>query len=959
MRVLRSGILGSLLAAMLLMAGPAAAQQGTLVGRVTDVETGNPVDGAQIQVLGGAADTGVLSSGDGAYRIQLASGTYSLVVQFIGYRTDRFDGIRVVTGQTTSFDIQLTSTAVALNELVVTASRGRPEKQVEAPATTHLVGTMEIQERAVATPAEHLRAAPGVDIITHGLQATNVAVRGFNNIFSGSLHALTDHRLAGVPSLRVNLLHFIPSNNEDIDRMEVVLGPGSALYGPNTATGVLHILTRSPLDSTNEGTTVTLGGGERSVFQGSFRTSHLINRNLGFKLSGQYIQGEEWEYTDLGENAARDAADANPAQCEANLMLRGYDPTGAKNGCRRVGVRDFDLERYGLEARADYRFAPDGTVILTYGRTSASGIELTGLGAGQTEDWIYQFYQARMNKGRFFAQAYYNTSNAGNSFLLRDGVPLVDESTLFVTQAQHGFSLMDDRQDFTYGFDYYATRPETNGTINGTYDTEDDMNEWGVYLQSKTAISPKLDLVLAGRLDDHSLLPEKVFSPRAALVFKPKEDQSLRLTYNRAFSTPSSLNFFLDISAGAAPNAQLAALGYTLRAFGTGSDGYSFQNPDGSLIGVRSPFNPAQYGGATQMLPGNSATLWQLALGVLQQQIALGALPAQLMDLVPTLAGLTPSDTDVRMMLLNASTNALTPLDETVIPDVPGIRESYTETFEVGWQGIIANKFRIAADVYRTRKNDFISPLLLQNPLVLLNGEDVGAFITVPIVTYITGELIKAGLDPTTAQQQAQGQAAVIVPQIAAGVGAVPLGVAASDGIPSQGADLIVTYRNVGDIDLWGADLAFSWFLDDRWTLNGSYSHVSDDWFEVTNDAGEKQAPLSLNAPKDKGTLGLAFRDAALGFNADARVRFSTEFPAESAGYVGTKCIEDHDGGLFEEDCVEGAALVDLTVGYKVPNTQATLQLAVTNLFDHDYRSFVGVPYIGRFAMLRVKYDLF
>ncbi|MFC1661741.1 carboxypeptidase regulatory-like domain-containing protein, partial [Gemmatimonadota bacterium] len=217
MRVFRFCMPVVLLAVFLCLTDPAAGQQGTLTGRVTDAENGQPLDGAQIQVLGGARDTGVLSSGDGAFRIELPTGTYSLVVEFLGFRTERFDGIRVTAGQTTSYDVQLTSAAVALNELVVTASRGLPEKQVEAPATTHLVGTMEIRERATATPVDHIRAAPGVDIITHGIQATNVVVRGFNNIFSGSLHALTDHRLAGVPSLRVNLLHFIPSNNEDID----------------------------------------------------------------------------------------------------------------------------------------------------------------------------------------------------------------------------------------------------------------------------------------------------------------------------------------------------------------------------------------------------------------------------------------------------------------------------------------------------------------------------------------------------------------------------------------------------------------------------------------------------------------------------------------------------------------------------------------------------------------------
>ena len=64
-------------------------------------------------------------------------------------------------------------------------------------------------------------------------------------------------------------------------------------------------------------------------------------------------------------------------------------------------------------------------------------------------------------------------------------------------------------------------------------------------------------------------------------------------------------------------------------------------------------------------------------------------------------------------------------------------------------------------------------------------------------------------------------------------------------------------------------------------------------------------------------------------------------------------------GGLFEEECVGSSALVDLNLGYRLPTMPATLQLAVTNLFDTTYRSFVGVPFVGRFAMLKVKYDLF
>jgi outer membrane receptor protein involved in Fe transport len=114
-----------------------------------------------------------------------------------------------------------------------------------------------------------------------------------------------------------------------------------------------------------------------------------------------------------------------------------------------------------------------------------------------------------------------------------------------VGQLQHGLAI-GGRQNFTYGVDYFFTDPRTEGTISGIYEDEDQTTEVGGYLQSQTALTPQFDLVLAGRVDTHSALPDAIFSPRAALVFKPTQDQAFRATYNRAFSTPTSLNQFLD-----------------------------------------------------------------------------------------------------------------------------------------------------------------------------------------------------------------------------------------------------------------------------------------------------------------------------------------------------------------------------------------------------------------------------
>src|SRR5690606_16301650 len=119
----------------------------------------------------------------------------------------------------------------------------------------------------------------------------------------------------------------------------------------------------------------------------------------------------------------------------------------------------------------------------------------------------------RFDWNRLFAQIYLNQSDAGDTFLLRTGQPIVDESTLLVGQIRHGFQPAG-WQTLTYGVDFFRTTPRTRGTINGMYEDDDETTEVGAYLQSESALHPKFDLVLAGRVDDHSALPDPIFSPR-------------------------------------------------------------------------------------------------------------------------------------------------------------------------------------------------------------------------------------------------------------------------------------------------------------------------------------------------------------------------------------------------------------------------------------------------------------
>jgi outer membrane receptor for ferrienterochelin and colicins len=935
-----------LLASMAFVA-PLAAQDGAVTGRVVSAESAAPVGGARVEAVSPAGQVvaGTLTDGSGRFRLSpLPSGSYVVVVNMIGFEARRVEDVRVAAGSTTDIEIEMISRAVQLNPIVVSASR-RVERALDAPARVEVVGTREIEERPAVTPVDHLRNVPGVDVASSGVQSTNVVVRGFNNVFSGSLYALTDHRIAGVPSLRVNFLHFVPATNEDIERMEVVLGPGAALYGPNTANGVLHMMTRSPLTST--GTTLTLSGGEQSLFQGSFRTAHRIGEDFGIKLSGQYLQADEWQYNDPAEIAEQAKFASDPAFWRQDLMRAyGIDGTEADRRIARIGARDFDITRWSGEARADWRIRPDLSTVLSVGTTTSNGVELTGLGAGQAVDWRYTYYQARATWGRAFGQVYLNTSDAGETFLLRNGAPIVDRSKLLVGQLQHGLSL-GERQNFTYGADYLWTMPETEGTINGIYEDEDETREFGAYIQSETALSPMFDLVLAGRVDTHSALPNAIFSPRAALVFKPAENQALRVSFNRAFSTPSSLNQFLDLGSSF-PNEAAARLGYSLRVQGTGDRGFALRQPDGSYR-MRSPFTPLLGAGDPgTLLPAGAAPFFPVAFGGIAPQvraglIAQGVPAAQADAIIGFIAGLRPTGNDIATAYSHP-TGGSGLLANLELDRIDPIRESTSNTFEVGYKGILGGRLLLAADVWYSKRENLVTPLTIATPFLLLEGTTTGAYLA----TQLTGFFMAAGMP----QAQAQAQAAAIAPLVAGGVAQVPVGVISSSDINANGAQLLVTYFNVDDdLDLYGTDVSATALLTDQWSLSVNGSLVNKDVF--TTRLGEL---VTLNAPKTKGSVALNYRNDGTGFNAEGRMRYTAGFPVNSGVFIGTACIDPENE--LAEPCVSAYTLADLTLGYRIPGFRGTsLQLSVQNLLDERYRSFPGVPEIGRMAILRLRQE--
>ncbi|RMD95334.1 MAG: hypothetical protein D6814_13355, partial [Calditrichaeota bacterium] len=693
---------------------------------------------------------------------------------------------------------------------------------------------------------------------------------------------------------------------------EIVLGPGSALYGPNSANGVMHILTKSPFRS--KGTQISIGGGGRdffnfsnrppgggrNIFLGSFRHASTLGEHVGFKISGQYYRGRDWEFHD-------------PA--EPKRILKGKQTA---HGRIAVGdsidnQRDFNVEKLSLDARVDFLLGDNTTLILNGAVQQIDQIELTGIGAAQGKNWTYSYAQARFNYKNLFLQGFVNASNAGDTYLLRSGDLITDNSKLFVGQIQHSLTL-GRRQRFTYGADMLLTRPDTKGTINGRNENNDDMNEYGAYLQSETTLSPKLDLVLAARVDKHNRLPDAVFSPRAAIVFKPKVGHNFRLTYNRAFSTPDNNNLFLDILS--APDAfgtgalLEPALGFRpafdVRAQGVPETGFHFSRSADGRLQFRSPFAPIAGMDPSNFINLDDPVFTNVMWGVARQAVFQGLkeqfrqplrdqgftdpfIDQLFADFEKNILPKTVSGVKNSLGMLNLQTSSFDPATDAL--DVKPLIPSTTQTLEAGYKGVFADKFMFNVDLYYTNVQDRVGPLAIETPNVFLDSKTLSQSLQQQFTDALSssGNFLLLGvlsqLDLPENGGNGNGTAVDELTNLfTSNAAQIPFGTVT----PKEALDptaVILTYRNFGDASLAGLDLGFNYFVNRNWTISGSYSYVSKNLLKKE----EENLPfdVALNGPKHKFGLNIRYHLPEAGFDAQLRGRYIDGFPYIAGVYVG------------------------------------------------------------------------
>lgn len=843
----------------------------------------------------------------------------------------------------------------SLNEIVISASK-KSEKILNAPASVTKLSEARIAQNTSLSVIDNVRKIAAVDVVPTGLVSNNVVVRGFNNIFSGATMFLVDNRLASVPSLRVNAFQLVPTSNTDIRSMEIVRGPASALYGPFAANGVMAVYTKSPLDMKNR-MEVTLGltTGLRAedednaaynyvadnsienlgILNPEIRIAGKLSKTLGIKVSGNYLSGSDFAFFDSREPNGKTVRYGN---------LSSGKPWAWDSSNSEVFNRDFRIRKLAGDARIDWRPAAGTEFNFSTGYANNTNVELTGLGGAQAKGWTSNYFQTQFKKDRFYAQYFINMTNSGNTYLIPQSPTanqftyLKENSNLQALQLQHSSKLANDRLNLVYGADLFMTRP--SGNVYGRFDGKANINQYGGYLQGDYKFNEKWSTTLAARLDYQDVIDEVMFSPRAALVYKPMENQTFRLTYNRAFSSPTALNFFLDLY-----NGGITGTGNSIRAFGNTGMTYNMNgaNPAISLNSPLSSTNVVNAPYSYDQIVNNPAVIASVKNGVknvlIQQFRAAGA-------------PLSSANASANLLLNGINPTSLAPVDAVtgksvdvaMIKDREPVASTVTQTAELGYKGFLGDKLSLGVDLYYTRINNFISPLTNVAYQVALDPNYYAQSSTqAQMLANINAagpfrNTLVAGLTGNAAASDAEIITAYTSALIRAGAVA-NAGTIAPDNT-GTGNDVVLTYLNLGTVDVAGADLNFSYLVSKLLTVEGAFSFVNKDRIPLL---GAADGYVSLNAPKYKSALNLDYK---LPFNESmtARVgwRWMDKFDANSGVYVGR---------------VNAMNMVDLGLSWKPASSQNTVfSINVNNLFDHRHQFFPLTSPIGRVALFKVQH---
>lgn len=433
-----------------------------------------------------------------------------------------------------------------LSEVVVTSFL-HPEKITRAPASIQVLTKRDMDLFAGSNPGELFSSLQGVEFTRYGIDGITFNARGLNSAFNNKILQIVDGRVS-TSALSGGLPVFNNGSTikDDIQQIEIVVGPQTALYGPNAHNGVFYTITKDPREY--PGTSVSLSAGNHYQFSGRLRHAQKINEHWAWKITGEYATGSEFYFIDSVYTAA------------------------STIGIPEHNV-DFDFRHLRGEAHMYYTINPQTEIIVSGGTSSNDFLQVTTSGRNQMKGVGYSFLQARYRSPHFYGNIYNTWGTLGESYSIsaytqffwmrtQPGplyLPPDEAEKAALNAARFKEKSRRFNADFQYhnyfskaglflvvGLDFENANPNiTNGTTLVGNANDISVSQIGAALQLEKKLLENLRFIGAIRYDKNENFSD-LFAPKFTLI-RDLDSGNLRIAWAKAYALPSIQNQYASI----------------------------------------------------------------------------------------------------------------------------------------------------------------------------------------------------------------------------------------------------------------------------------------------------------------------------------------------------------------------------------------------------------------------------
>src|SRR6266850_2439978 len=416
-------------------------------------------------------------------------------------------------------------TAMSMEDLMnmqVTSVSKRTQKVADAAAAIFVITQEDIRRSGANSIPEALRLVPGLQVARIDQNKWAIGSRGFNGRFDNKLLVLIDGRSVYTPLFSGVYWNVQDVMLEDVDRIEVIRGPGATLWGANAVNGVINIISKKAKDT--QSAIVTAGAGTEERGSGGVRYGSKIG-DTSYRAYGKYFNWGPSLYSN--GTTAHDGWDALRGGFRAD-----WTPAGS-NSLTLQG--DIYQSKYGETLTVPSLNAPYSNTFPNNGKYSGGNI----LGR-----WNHSSEGSSMS-----LQMYYdNTTIADNSLF-------VDHQNIFDIDFQDGFHVGNSQQ-FVWGLGYRSIRDRNDPSFSVSLQPNQlTLNHFSAFVQDEISlVDNRLRLTFGSKFEHNDFTGFEV-QPNARLLWTLTPNQSVWTAVSRAVRTPALTEEGLRLTQAVVPPA--------------------------------------------------------------------------------------------------------------------------------------------------------------------------------------------------------------------------------------------------------------------------------------------------------------------------------------------------------------------------------------------------------------------